>query len=244
VRGESEPVGDAPRIERRRPNVVARVIRAAISGQQPGLDLVVRDGVPNLKPYTVSLPDAPDLAPDAMSTAIRTATSIRRRFGPAVAALRRMSFDLHDPRMQSGHFAGLANLNLATAHLNSAWVTESGRAQLAARGGAVTIGSLVAHELWHLIELAWEVRDYRATIRFRTELGAHFGVATIEHAVRGNAQANEQLRREVSAYAGTGSKEATAEMFEQWWTGDNTTPAIAHFGALVDRYLPPPFSAE
>ena len=215
-----------------------------MSGQKPGVDLLVRDGVPNLKPYTVSLPDAPDLASAALATAIRTATSIRRRFGPAVAALRRMSFDLHDPRMQSGHFAGIADLNIATAHLNSAWVTESGRARLDARGGAITIASLVAHELWHLIELAWEVRDYGATIRFRTELGAYFGVATIEHAVRGNAEANAQLRREVSAYAGTGSKEATAEMFEQWWTRASTKPAIAHFGALVDRYLPPPLTPE
>ena len=234
--------GGAVEIELRRPNALRRMARSAIGGRATGIELHVDDHHPELGPFVVELPEANDIVPGVVADAIATAVGIRRRFGRAIDSLRRMSFDLHDARMSSGHIAGTAQLNLGTVHLNAGYVTDSGIAQEQRRTGQppIPMDALVAHELWHLIELAWETRDYRTTIAFRRDVGAHFGVATIEHAVRGDEQANAHLREEVSAYAATGSREATAEMFQQWWVAGELTPAIANFAAAVDRYLPPP----
>lgn len=225
-------------------NPLKRMARSAIGGRSAGVELVVSDGHPLLRTFSVELPAADDIVAPVVADAIATAVGIRRRFGRAIDALRSMSFDLHDGRMASGHIAGTAYLNLGVVHLNAAYVTASGIAEQQRRTGQppIPMDALVAHELWHLIELAWETRDYAATIAFRRDLGAHFGVATIEHAVRGDEDANAHLRDAVSWYAATGSREATAEMFQQWWVAGEISPAIAHFAAAVDRYLPPPSS--
>lgn len=219
-------------ITTRRPNALARMARNAMSGQLTGVQLVVDDHHPELTSFRLDLPDVDGLSPSVVTDAIATAVGVRRRFGRSIDALRTMSFDLHDAGMVTGHIAGLAALNLGTIHLNAALLT--------AQALPLPTDALVAHELWHLVELAWEVRDYRRTIEFRRDLGVYFGVATIEHAIRGNADANARVRAEVSAYAATGSREVTAELFQQWWVTGASTPALAHFGALVDRYFPPP----
>lgn len=235
-------LGGTVRVDGRTQNPLKRMARSAIGGRTAGVELVVADGHPGLRPFTIELPAADDIVAGVVADAIATAVGIRRRFGRAIDALRSMSFDLHDGRMASGHIAGTAHLNLGVVHLNAAYVTASGIAEEQRRTGRppMAMDALVAHELWHLIELAWETRDYATTIAFRRDVGAHFGVATIEHAVRGDADANAHLREEVSAYAATGSREATAEMFQQWWVAGEVSPAIAHFAAAVDRYLPPP----
>lgn len=235
-------VGGAVSITERHPGVVRRIARSAMGGSAAGPELVVDDRHPELRPFVVALPDAPDLLAAVIAEAITTALAIRRRFGRALAGLRRMSYDLSDRRMATGHLAGNAHLNMSTIHLNAMYVTASGVAAEERRLGrpVVVMRALVAHELWHLIELAWEVRDYRTTVAFRRELGHHFGVETIEHAIVSDDRAKQQLLVEVSPYATTGSKEATAEMFEQWWTAGPRSPAVARFGELVDRYFPAP----
>ncbi|HVM07560.1 MAG TPA: hypothetical protein VM345_03770 [Acidimicrobiales bacterium] len=234
-------VGAAARLELRRPGGLRRFARTAIGGNPAGDELVVDDRHPELRTFLVELPDADDLLAAPIAEAITTTIAIRRRFGRAVEALRRISFDVSDPRMVQGHVIGAAQLNLSTIHLIAPYATASGVAEAEARTGrpVLAMSRLVAHELWHLIEIAWEVRDYRATVEFRRDLGRYFGVETIEHAVRGDDEVRARLAAEVSDYATTTSKETTAEMFEQWWNGEQS-PAVAHFGATVDRYFPPP----
>ena len=47
---------------------------------------------------------------------------------------------------------------------------------------------------------------------------------------------------EVSPYATTNIREATAELFKLWWCASPQSPPaplVARFGALLDRYYPP-----
>ena len=70
---------------------------------------------------------------------------------------------------------------------------------------------------------------------------------TLEHAVKGGSAkapapwqaAHRRLMDEVSLYATTNVREATAEMFKQWWcrTGP-TSPVVTRFGELVDQFFP------
>ena len=83
--------------------------------------------------------------------------------------------------------------------------------------------------------------------RFNAALGDALGVGTLEHALRGRERdappewraAHERLVQDVSAYAGTNPREASAEMFSLWWTTPAPRPpVIERFGELVERYFP------
>ena len=55
-------------------------------------------------------------------------------------------------------------------------------------------------------------------------------------------QAHRRIINEVSLYATTNMREATAEMFKLWWCSSPEAPPaplVARFGALIDRYYPP-----
>jgi hypothetical protein len=82
-------------------------------------------------------------------------------------------------------------------------------------------------------------------------LGEELGVATFEHALRGGEagappewrSARARIVREVSVYATTNQREATAEMFKLWWCSAPEAPPaplVACFGRLIDRFYPPP----
>ena len=52
-------------------------------------------------------------------------------------------------------------------------------------------------------------------------------------------EAHRRLTTEVSTYAGTTIREATAEMFKLWWCRTGTpTGVVRRFGELVDQFLP------
>ena len=92
---------------------------------------------------------------------------------------------------------------------------------------------MVAHELWHVIERSFEARRYRDSIELRRRLGEFLGVATLEYVVRprredaGRGEAAQvQLRDQVSAYATTNPREATAELFQAWWWGSTPRPPV------------------
>jgi hypothetical protein len=111
-----------------------------------------------------------------------------------------------------------------------------------------TIDGVVAHEYWHNLDSAI-VASPATYLEFNRELGAELGVDTFEHALRGGARtapsawqaAFRRIVEEVSPYATTNIREATAELFKLWWCPAPTgapAPLVARFGALVDRYLP------
>ncbi|HUQ40289.1 MAG TPA: hypothetical protein VM030_09050 [Acidimicrobiales bacterium] len=232
------------------------VVRRATSGLPAMIDLTVEvhDG-PRL---TVSCPDRVDVVPETIALAIDTAAVIRSRFAVAGEAVQSILFDHSAGGFRRSKWAGMAHPNLAAIHLNASLAFAEGLDVLARQPSssappaptpppATAVDGIVAHECWHQMEATLEVRRYRDTMAFRQRLGEHFGVATIEHAVLGGtsgapaawAEAHRRLTEEVSPYAGTSRREATAEMFALWWCGSpgGWSPAVAHFGEAVTAQL-------
>jgi hypothetical protein len=112
------------------------------------------------------------------------------------------------------------------------------------------IDGVVAHEYWHNLDTT--VLATPATyVEINRALGAELGVETFEHALRGREetapvawqQALARIVHEVSPYATTNMREATAELFKLWWchpVDAPPAPLVASFGALLDRFYPPP----
>lgn len=227
------------------------VVRRATSGLPAMIDLMVEVHGSSL---TVSCPDRADLVPETIALAVDTAVAIRGHFAVARDAVQAVLFDHSDAGFRRSKWAGLAHPNLATINLNASIAFAEGLDVLARRPRtstppapipppATVVDGIVAHECWHQMEAALEVRRYRDTMAFRQRLGEHFGVATIEHAVLGGtsgapaawAEAHRRLSEEVSPYAGTSRREATAEMFALWWCAPpgGLSPAVAHFAEVV-----------
>jgi hypothetical protein len=206
----------------------------------------------------VSCPDRADVVPETIALAVDTTAAIRSRFAVARDAVKSVLFDHSVDGFRRSKWAGLAHPNLATIHLNASLAFAEGLDVLARRPRSSTppaptpppataVDGIVAHECWHQMEAALEVRRYRDTMAFRQRLGEHFGVATIEHAVLGGtsgappawADAHRRLTEEVSPYAGTSRREATAEMFARWWCAPpgGWSPAVAHFAEVVTTEL-------
>jgi hypothetical protein len=112
------------------------------------------------------------------------------------------------------------------------------------------IDGVVAHEYWHNLDTT-VVASPAVYLEINRALGAELGVETYEHALQGRDQsAPEAWRRgfariytEVSPYATTSWRESTAELFKLWWCRPldaPPAPLVACFGALLDRYYPPP----
>jgi hypothetical protein len=160
-----------------------------------------------------------------------------------------LSFDQGVTGLRSGRLGGYALQQARTdLHVNGAYVLDDvvlpPREHPREPGfhpftGRSWIEDVVAHELWHAVEHDFEVRRFRDSMAFRQELGLPFGVATIEHAFDpGNEAARQQLAREVSGYGAEDRREATAELFTEWWLAPDARPMARLFGALIDRYLP------
>lgn len=225
------------RVEERRTRGLRALVRGAVSGLATQHDLLVHDDTARARrPLRVAVPGG-DVVAANIAAVIDTALAIRRRFGEAVSHLRVISFDLSNPDLVSGKQAGSAHQALSIVHLNAAYV------QAPARVSPDFLREVTAHELWHLIDAWLQARRYRDTIELRRVLGEHFGAPSLEHVTRGDVPgARERLVAEVSAYAATNPVEATAELFEQWWTrpAGALSPAVRLFGDLVERYLPGP----
>ena len=221
------------------------------------MSLVVElpDGGPELQ---LSLPARRDLLVEAVAHALDTVVAVRRRFGAALHGVRHLSFEFSERGLRSGTCAGVARPATTTIRLDAAgalaeelerrprlrWSMAAGRA---APVPFAALEETVAHELWHTIEAHLEVGHPTISAELHRQLGAYFGVQTLEQAVEGGSsrspapwqRARAVLLEEVSAYAGTSPSEASAEMFRLWWLDRDAPPPVArHFGAVVDRILP------
>ena len=111
------------------------------------------------------------------------------------------------------------------------------------------IDGVVAHEYWHNLDTT-VVASPAVYLEINRALGEELGVDTFEHALRGGEagasvewqSARARIASEVSRYALTNWREATAEMFKLWWCsspGASPSPLVRCFGAQLDRYYPP-----
>jgi hypothetical protein len=207
------------------------------------------------------LPRRGDLMAEPIAAAIDTVRAIKARFGPAASGIRKVSFDHGGQALATGDIAGMAEgasgVVVLTPNFASAGLLADERRFRADMGRPVrpspanarpcwVLDGVVAHECWHYLDA--EVRVSGTTyVEFNAALGDALGVPSLEHALRGRdpgspsewRAAHATLVREVSAYAGTNPREATAEMFKLWWADPQyPSPVVARFGELVERHFP------
>ena len=244
---------------------LSRLARVGASGNVASLSLAVRghDG----GSFTVVVPDRPYVMPEIVGLAADCARGVRRAFPSELGHLRSIAFDHSQAGFSRGRrrLGGVAYQNLVTAHINANYTHAEGILAMRRhridhppktppfrpRGDATFVDGVVAHELWHLIEGIFERRRYRDSIEFRRRLGEFLGVPSLEYVLRpqrGDSGRGEaalaELRQQVSAYATTNPREATAEMFQAWWWGAQPmAPLVAHFGELVKAFFPSARSA-
>ncbi|HET7488058.1 MAG TPA: hypothetical protein VFJ85_09020 [Acidimicrobiales bacterium] len=237
------------------PGPLRGLVRRAMAGMADTVEMVVADST-GLRPFTVRFPDRSELFVEELARVVDVTARMRARFGAALAHVRLVAVDFGPQGFRSSHYAGVATPTLGDVHLNAALFLPGPLAELeavrevrAARPGATPparpggdytpVDGTTAHELWHQVELAFTARDYPASVAFRRDVGAWFGVATIEHAAGTPGPARERVAAEVSRYGATLPLEATAEMAKLWWCGSDA-PVARYFGQVVERYFPAP----
>ena len=244
----------------RRSRPLGRLATRLSGGVGDTVDVVV-EWAPR-RTVTISVPDRPDIMPEGVALTADTAAAVLRRFPDQADAAKAIRFDRAEHGLKSGRYAGVAQLSVPSIHLTIGYVTtEHLMAMMRARplGVARTpsasptspytvVDATVAHELWHQIESAFEARHYASSMELRHQVGLELGVETLEHAVKGAnprappawQSAYRRLAAEVSPYATTNAREATAELFKLWWCATGPLPpVVARFGELVDQLLPP-----
>jgi hypothetical protein len=206
-------------------------------------------------------PDRNDLMSEVVAAALDTAFAIRRRYGRMTAGVHTITIDDGAGGFDDHATAGSTQGGSGTIYLETSLAfADALSADRIRRGGrrgvsaAVPrpwfhIDGVVAHEIWHNMDATLAAMP-GVYVEFNRALGAELGVETFEHALRGRgAGAPEPWRAgfrrivdEVSPYATTNMREATAELFKLWWCASAQSPPsplVARFGALLDRYFPP-----
>jgi hypothetical protein len=210
----------------------------------------------------VRMPDRDDLMPEVIASAVDTTLAVKRRFGRMASGVRALAFDHGGGQFADGSVAGSAESGTGTIFLNTnlAFADDlaSQRLRMAAEGAVgvaavvpppfTALEGVVAHELWHNLDATIQTTP-GVYFEFNRALGEELGVETFEFALRGGEAtappewraARVRIVQEVSVYATTNMREATAEMFKLWWCSRPEappSPLVACFGALVDRYYP------
>ncbi len=226
-----------------------------------GYDL--RATTPQRDRLSVRVPRDTEVMAEPIAAALDTAFAIKARFGRAATGINAFSFDHGGELLEHGAISGVAEggagvVVLSPTFAGVEFLVDERRARLAAGFPGrpapararpyLRIDDVVAHECGHY--LAAEIRvSGSAYVDFNAQLGAALGVDSLELALRGrepNAPADwragyRRLVDDVSAYAGTSPREATAEMFGKWWCAPGPhPPVIERFAELVERYFPRP----
>jgi hypothetical protein len=208
----------------------------------------------------VRLPRRDDLMPEPIAAAIDTALGVKARFGRPASGIVGLSFDHGGDALSTGDVAGLAEgasgVVVLTPNFVCADLLADQRVARASAGhhrGApaddrpfAVVDAVIAHECWHYLDAEVRVSG-AAYVEFNAALGEALGVDSLEQALRGREHdappawvvAHDRRVCDVSAYAATSPREATAEMFSAWWCATGpASPVIARFGELVERYFP------
>jgi hypothetical protein len=225
----------------------ARWLAALSVGQLRLLELQVSPRTPQIRsPLRLRVPDRADLLVEQVALAVDVAAGVLARF-PWLKVLA-LAFDQGDFGFRSGRLGGYARPQAQSdLHVNAAYVMgdlPGARGRYGANPGfhppteRSPVEDVVVHELWHAVEHDFEVRHFRESIELRRELGGYFGVDTLERVFDpGHEPARTRLGYEVSGYATENRREATAELFTEWWHNPRPRPAAAAFGRLIDNYL-------
>jgi hypothetical protein len=249
----------------RPPGTVRSFFRGASSGVDGIVHLTAR-GPTDPQALRLAVPVGGDSMAEGVALTIDTALAVRRRFRPLVDRVR-VIFDHSMQGLRTGSLAGVADPSVRDVHLSPAyalasemegldrqqWERLGGRPPEALRSPLTVappftrIDAVVAHEFWHQIEFGFESERYGDSVEMRRVIGRYFGVETLEQAIKGDKGdaplswqvARSRLATEVSDYATTKPKEATAELFKQWWcTAARPPPSAQFFGTVLAQFFP------
>jgi hypothetical protein len=210
----------------------------------------------------VKVPRGPDVMPEMLAAALDVAFAVRRRFGRMASGVHAITIDAGAGMFDNHSVAGSAQSGTGTFFLDVSLACvdamdaqrhrAAGRAGVSARPPRpwFAIDGVVAHEYWHNLDTT-VVASPSTYLALNGGLGAELGVDTYEHALRGREPgapvewhaAYQRILAEVSRYATTNWRESTAELFKLWWcrpVDRPPAPLVAAFGALLDRFYPPP----
>ncbi len=242
-----------------RPNrAFGRLVKRLVGGVGDTLEVII-SWAPG-RTFIISVPDRSDLMPEAIALAGDMTISVLNRFPDQAFALKFVYFDRATYGLKAGRHAGVTEGSAPSVRLSIGFIAvEEHLKMMNEREGKprrstsarplppfTVLDATVAHELWHKIESVFEAHHYKSSIDFRRQLGLHLGVETLEQAVKGGTKnapatwqaAHKRLIEEVSRYAATNRREATAELFKLWWCGGgSTTPVVVRFGELIDEFL-------
>ena len=191
----------------RRPGPLGRLTGRLVGGVSDTIR--VRIGGGPGRPFTLSVPDRPDLMPEGVARIADTAVSVIRRFPTEAGSLRAIAVDRSERGLVHGSHSGVAELQQSTIHLHFGHVLaypamalhaqraaetsqamERGTAQRLVTGGPqlpfVAADATTAHEMWHVVEAIFELKRFKESVAFRRLLGQHLGVETLEQAVKGH----------------------------------------------------------
>jgi hypothetical protein len=234
---------------------VGRRVRRASTGMAATRRLRI-GGPADLSALDVVVTDDDETLAEPVACGIDTALAVRRSFGRAGSAVGSLVFGRTQYGFRTHRVAGTAEGNVSKININGSFVTTTGvQAMHRARANRLSktppapvsprfsmIDGVVAHECWHVIEQGYLARRFSESFDMRRELGRALGVDTLEQAITGGEQratnderrAYERLRDEVSPYATTTIREATAEMFKLAWCREGEpSPVIATFMQVV-----------
>ena len=210
----------------------------------------------------VKVPDRPDVIPELLAGALDVAFEVRRRFGRMASGVHTIAVDDGAGTFDDHRTLGSAQSGTGTFFLDTSLAfvgaMDEQRRRMSGRPGVsatpsrpwFAIDGVVAHEYWHNLDTT-VVATPAVYLELNRALGEELGVDTYEHALRGREpgappewQAGfQRILQEVSPYATTNWRESTAELFKLWWCrppGEPPSPLVGAFGALLDRFYPPP----
>src|SRR5215207_183307 len=206
----------------------------------------------------VKVPDRADVMPEQLAAALDIALSVRNRFGRMASGVHTIVIDDGAGSFDDHRTAGSAQAGTGTFFLDTSLACADamdaqrertrGRVPVSARPRRpwLPIDGVVAHEYWHNLDTT-VVATPAVYLDLNRGLGAELGVETFEHALRGRENgtppawqaAFRRIVTEVSPYAASNWREATAELFGLWWCrppDEPPAPLVAAFGALLDRF--------
>lgn len=224
-----------------------RALRLEVKAE--GVDGVLEAGMPRRTMFV-----------EEVAACLDTVVAVKRALAPVADGVHRVSFgDSVWGEPPSARYAGLAHGGgRFTIDSNLVFVDDlvalrrarrAQRPKLANTGHAplphAAVDATTAHEVWHLVdrEVVGSGRDH---VAFHHALGEPLGVETLEAALFGRTKgAPPELRKafsrlalQVSPYATTNRREATAEMFKKWWCSEGDHVAVVgRFGELVEDRL-------
>ena len=186
----------------RRPGPLGRLTGRLVGGVSDTIG--VRIGGGPGRPFTLSVPDRPDLMPEGVARIADTAVSVIRRFPTEAGSLRAIAVDRSERGLVHGSHSGVAELQQSTIHLHFGHVLaypamalhaqraaetsqamERGTAQRLVTGGPqlpfVAADATTAHEMWHVVEAIFELKRFKETAAKPGQWIAISGVGGLGH---------------------------------------------------------------